>query len=105
MVLGSGNLGLVYLMDEKRRLTAEEINERHPDLLSTLGEHPHIGFLLVRSAQHGPLAINSRGAHHLADGRIEGEDPLAAVLRERARTSAPHRRLRARRRHHGRQLL
>src|ERR1700722_2901724 len=78
VVLGSGNLGLVYLMDEKRRLTAEEINERHPDLLSTLGEHPHIGFLLIRSAQHGPLAINSRGAHHLANGRIEGEDPLAA---------------------------
>ena len=78
VVLGSGNLGLIYLMDEKRRLTAEEINERHPDLLSTLGEHPHIGFLLVHSAQHGPLAINSRGTHHLADGRIEGEDPLAA---------------------------
>ncbi len=77
VVLGSGNLGLVYLMDEKRRLTAEEINERHPDLLSALGDHPHIGFLLVHSAQHGPLAINSRGAHHLANGRIEGEDPLA----------------------------
>ena len=78
VVLGSGNLGLVYLMDEKRRLTAEEINERHPDLLATLGEHPHIGFLLIRSEQHGPLAINSRGAHHLVDGRVEGEDPLAA---------------------------
>ena len=30
VVLGSGNLGLVYLMDEKRRLTLEEIEERHP---------------------------------------------------------------------------
>ena len=77
VVLGSGNLGLVYLMDEKRRLTAEEINERHPELLAALGEHPHIGFLLVHSAQYGPLAINSRGAHHLASGDIEGEDPLA----------------------------
>jgi hypothetical protein len=78
VVLGSGNLGLIYLMDEKRRLTAEEINERHPDLLPALGDHPHIGFLLIRSEQHGPLAINGRGAHHLIDGRIEGEDPLAA---------------------------
>jgi hypothetical protein len=78
VVLGSGNLGLVYLMDEKRRLTAEEIDERHPRLLATLGEHPHIGFLLVHSARHGPLAVNSRGRHHLADGRIEGEDPLGA---------------------------
>jgi hypothetical protein len=77
VVLGSGNLGLVYLMEEKRRLTAEEIELRHPKLLSALGEHPHIGFLLVRSAEHGPLAMNCRGTHYLADGRIDGEDPLA----------------------------
>ena len=30
VVLGSGNLGLVYLMEERRRLTLEEIDERHP---------------------------------------------------------------------------
>ena len=30
VVLGSGNLGLVYLMEERRRLTLEEIEERHP---------------------------------------------------------------------------
>jgi hypothetical protein len=77
VVLGSGNLGLVYLMEEKRRLTAEEIEERHPRLLSALGAHPHIGFLLVNSAEHGPLAVNARGRHHLASGRVEGEDPLA----------------------------
>jgi uncharacterized membrane protein YvlD (DUF360 family) len=77
VVLGSGNLGLVYLMEENRRLTAEEIDERHPRLLSALGAHPHIGFLLVHSAEHGPLAVNARGRHHLASGRIEGEDPLA----------------------------
>jgi uncharacterized membrane protein YvlD (DUF360 family) len=77
VVLGSGNLGLVYLMEEKRRLTAEEIEERHPRLLAALGEHPDIGFLLVRSAVHGPMAMNSRGVHYLGAGRIEGEDPLA----------------------------
>src|SRR6476661_73523 len=32
VVLGSGNLGLVYLMQEQRRLTLEEIDARHPDL-------------------------------------------------------------------------
>jgi uncharacterized membrane protein YvlD (DUF360 family) len=78
VVLGSGNLGLVYLMEEKRRLTAEEIEERHPDLLSTLGAHPHVGWLLVHSAEHGALAVNARGTHHLESGRIEGEDPLAS---------------------------
>ncbi len=77
VVLGSGNLGLVYLMEEKRRLSAEEIEQRHPRLLAALGEHPHIGFLLVRSAEHGPLAMNVRGVHYLAEGRVQGEDPLA----------------------------
>ena len=32
VVLGSGNLGLVYLMEERRRLTLEEIDARHPQL-------------------------------------------------------------------------
>jgi uncharacterized membrane protein YvlD (DUF360 family) len=77
VVLGSGNLGLVYLMEERRRLTLEELDRRHPELIPALREHPHIGWLLVRSAEHGPLALGARGSHHLADRRVEGEDPLA----------------------------
>ncbi len=77
VVLGSGNLGLVYLMEERRRLTLEEIEERHPELVPALREHPHVGWLLVRSSEHGPVALGARGAHYLADGRVEGEDPLA----------------------------
>jgi uncharacterized membrane protein YvlD (DUF360 family) len=77
VVLGSGNLGLVYLMEERRRLTLEELDARHPRLLTALREHPHIGWLLVRSSEHGPVALGARGAHYLADGRVEGEDPLA----------------------------
>jgi hypothetical protein len=79
VVLGSGNLGLVYLMDEPRRLTLEEIDERHPRLLSSLREHPHIGWLLVRSREHGAVALGPRGTNYLGDGRIEGEDPLAGL--------------------------
>jgi len=85
VVLGSGNLGLVYLMDEKRRLTLEEIEERHPDLIPALREHPHVGFLLVRSQDHGALALGRAGVHHLDDGRVEGEDPLAAFSPTAAR--------------------
>jgi len=85
IVLGSGNLGLVYLMEEKRRLTAEEIDERHPRLLSALRQHPHIGFLLVHSAKHGAVALGARGAHHLSDGRVVGEDPLAPFSPNAAR--------------------
>lgn len=77
VVLGSGNLGLIYLMDEPRRLTLEEIDKRHPRLLPALREHPHVGWLLVRSAEHGPVALGRDGANYLAEGRIDGEDPLA----------------------------
>jgi type I phosphodiesterase/nucleotide pyrophosphatase len=77
VVLGSGNLGLIYLMEERRRLTLEEINERHPDLIPALRQHPHVGWLLVRSAEHGAVALSANGMHHLADGRVEGDDPLA----------------------------
>jgi hypothetical protein len=77
VVLGSGNLGLVYLMEEPRRLTLEELNERHPRLIPALRSHPHVGWILVRSSEHGALALGANGVHHLADGRVEGEDPLA----------------------------
>ena len=81
VVLGSGNLGLVYLMEERRRLSLEELNERHPELIPALRSHPHVGWVLVRSAEHGPVALGPGGAHYLADGRIEGEDPLAPFSR------------------------
>jgi uncharacterized membrane protein YvlD (DUF360 family) len=77
VVMGSGNLGLVYLMEERRRLTMEEIDERHPQLLPALRAHPHVGWLLVRSSEHGALALGANGTHYLAQGRVEGEDPLA----------------------------
>jgi uncharacterized membrane protein YvlD (DUF360 family) len=77
VVLGSGNLGLVYLMEERRRLTLEELEARHPKLVPALRAHPHVGWLLVRSSEHGAVALGARGAHYLADGRVEGEDPLA----------------------------
>ena len=77
VVLGSGNLGLIYLMEERRRLTMEEIEERHPELLPALRAHPHVGWLLVRSSEHGAVALGANGTHYLTEARVEGEDPLA----------------------------
>src|SRR4051794_4670224 len=57
VVLASGNLGLVYLMEEPRRLTLEEIDERHPQLLPALRDHPHVGWLLVRSGVEGAVVL------------------------------------------------
>lgn len=77
IVLASGNLGLIYLMEEPRRLCQEEIEERHPRLLEALRRHPHIGFLLVHSESRGPVVLGPRGTRWLSDDRVEGEDPLA----------------------------
>ena len=76
MVLGSGNLGLVYLMDSDRRMTMEEIQARHPRLLEELRTHDHIGWLLVRSEELGAVVLGPEGTRHLGDDRVEGEDPL-----------------------------
>jgi len=77
VVLGSGNLGLVYLMEVRHRMTLEEIEERHPRLISALREHPHIGWLLVRSGVHGAVVLGRSGACYLDEARVEGDDPLA----------------------------
>ena len=50
---------------------------RHPQLVPALREHPHVGWLLVRSSEHGPVVLGTRGTHYLADGLVDGEDPLA----------------------------
>ncbi len=76
MVLASGNLALIYLMSEKRRLTLEEIDERHPQLVAGLVEHPAIGFVLARSAARGAVVIGRSGRHWLDEGVVDGDDPL-----------------------------
>ncbi|GFE13092.1 membrane protein [Streptomyces glebosus] len=78
LVLASGNLGLVSFPDVPGRITREELDRRHPALLATLANHPGIGFLLVRSAVHGPVVLGPAGAeHHLDTGHLIGADPLA----------------------------
>lgn len=78
VVLASGNLGLIYFMEERRRLCMEEIDERHPQLLDALRSHPHIGFLMIESREHGPVVLGACGTRYLRSDEVEGEDPLAA---------------------------
>lgn len=62
IVLASGNLGLISFPDVPHRMTKEEIDARHPALLTTLANHPGIGFLLVRSEEHGGVVLGAYGA-------------------------------------------
>ena len=74
VVLGSGNLGLVYVPGPQR-LMLEELEARWPELVPGLAGHPGIGFVAAMGAE-GPVAIGAEGRHHLATGRVEGIDPL-----------------------------
>jgi uncharacterized membrane protein YvlD (DUF360 family) len=85
VVLGSGNLGLIYLMETPYRLALEEIRQRHPALIPALCEHPHIAFVLVRSAADGAVALGAGGAHRLGDRKVTGADPLAGFSPNAAR--------------------
>jgi uncharacterized membrane protein YvlD (DUF360 family) len=76
-VMASGCLGLVSFPREPGRVSLERLSELYPELLQTLREHPGIGFVLVRSREHGAVALGARGAHYLDEDRVEGEDPLA----------------------------
>ncbi|MEU9558783.1 phage holin family protein [Streptomyces fumanus] len=77
LVLASGNLGLVSFPDVPHRMSREEIDARHPALLTTLANHPGIGFLLVRSEEHGGLVLGARGAEIPLDRLDEDPGPLA----------------------------
>jgi hypothetical protein len=75
VVLGSGNLGLVYLR-EPARACMEDLDRRYPRLLPGLVAHPGVSFVAVLSREEGPVVIGARGRHRLRDGAVEGEDPL-----------------------------
>ncbi len=77
VALASGNLGLISFPRVPGRLTLEQLNELHPNLIPTLRDHPAIGFLLVHSAEHGAVVIGKGGTHYLDENRVDGEDPLA----------------------------
>jgi uncharacterized membrane protein YvlD (DUF360 family) len=95
VVLASGNLGLISFPDAPGRMSREQLDRRHPALLSTLADHPGIGFLLVRSEEHGSVVLAAGGVEvplsELADNRgpLEyfGEGAADAVRRT---DSFPH---------------
>lgn len=76
IVLASGNMGLVYLTEHTKRLTFEEINHLYPELVPGMSSHEGIGFILVESNEHGPMAIGGHGTYYLKDDRVEGVNPL-----------------------------
>jgi uncharacterized membrane protein YvlD (DUF360 family) len=96
-VVGSGNLGLVYFTGHDHRLTVEELEELHPNLVGTLAAHPGVGLLMVRSATRGAVVFGPAGVRYLDEELVEGTDPtelfgphtVLSLQREDAMTHAP----------------
>ena len=76
IVLGSGNLGLIYLTQWNRRLYYEEIVSLFPNLIPGLVKHQGIGFILVDSFTNGPMIIGQDGIYYLNNDKIVGKNPL-----------------------------
>ena len=76
IVLGSGNLGLIYLTQWSKRLHYEEIISLFPHLIPGLVKHQGIGFILVDSYTNGPMVIGQDGIYYLNNDKIVGENPL-----------------------------
>ena len=97
VVVGSGNLGLVWFTGNDHRLTVEELEELHPKLVSTLAAHPGVAMLMVKSQEHGGVVFGPKGARFLDQDRVEGEDPttlfgphtIMSLQREDAMEHAP----------------
>lgn len=85
IVLGSGNLGLIYLTQWKQRLNYEEIVILFPDLIPGLVKHSGIGFILVNSISNGGMVIGQDGIYYLDNDKIVGENPLKGFGKNAAR--------------------
>ena len=76
IVLGSGNLGLIYLAHWSERLSYEEIVMLFPDLIPGLVKHSGIGFILVNSITNGGMVIGQDGIYYLDSDKFIGKNPL-----------------------------
>ncbi|TKJ23147.1 phage holin family protein [Blastococcus sp. CCUG 61487] len=72
----SGHTAVVSFADIAGRATVEEIERRWPRLLPGLVDHDGVGFVLVHSAEVGPVVLGRDGLHRLRSGEVLGTDPL-----------------------------
>ncbi|WNV75995.1 phage holin family protein [Geodermatophilus sp. DSM 44513] len=76
VVTVSGHTAMVSFPDVPGRVSLEEVERHWPALLPGLVDHDGVGFVLVHSAEHGPVVLGRDGVHRLATGEVLGEDPL-----------------------------
>jgi uncharacterized membrane protein YvlD (DUF360 family) len=75
-VLGSGNLGLLYVHGPDR-LTLDDIDRRWPALVPGLVNHEGVGFVAGVDAAGHRIVLGPAGRRDLDSGETTGQDPLA----------------------------
>ena len=83
-VLGSGNLGLLYV-HSKVRLTLDDLQERWPALVPGLCAHEGIGFVAGLDSAGVPWALSEKGRVRLDTGEVIGQDHLSQYGEHAAR--------------------
>jgi len=76
VVCASGNLANIYFPRLPGRATLEDLEERWPNLVQGLIDHPGVGLLMVRSGARGAVVYGDGGKVWLADGTVEGLDVI-----------------------------
>ncbi len=86
--VASGHTAMVSFTDLPGRVTLETIEQEWPHLLPALVDHDGVGFLLVQSAEFGPVVLGRDGLHRLDSGVVIGADPLTPYGEHAARLIA-----------------
>ena len=76
IVCVSGNLANVYFTTHAGKVSINELNASHPELLHSLVEHPGIGFVVAYAEDGMPLVLGKDGTRDLSTGTVTGNDPL-----------------------------
>jgi hypothetical protein len=77
VVAASGNLAHVSFPGMPGRATKKVIDAAYPVLIDGLVRHPGIGLVMVRADGRGAVVHSGGGTHDLADGHVDGLDPLS----------------------------
>ena len=88
-VLGSGNLGLLYVHSAVR-LTLEDLQERWPSLVPGLCAHEGVGFIAGLDSAGVPWVLGEQGRVRLDTGKVTGQT-LSGTVRRPCSPDAPAR--------------
>ncbi|MEP7370560.1 MAG: alkaline phosphatase family protein, partial [Dermatophilaceae bacterium] len=76
VVVGGGNLGMVWFPVLPFRPTLVELDGRWPGLVPGLALTPGIGAVMVAGEDGSTMVVGKQGVRRLDDGRCDGSDPL-----------------------------